>query len=936
MAQMFEPRPWHSLPVGEVMAELGTSERGLFEEDIPERLAKFGLNELEEAEKATWVKLLLHQLKSPFVIVLAIAAFISLLAHGFTEYTDAAIIAGVITFNTIIGFTQEYKAEKSLEALKSLAALEADVVRGCQDPKHGHVCLEMKVKATMIVPGDIVVLDAGDKVPADARLLECHNLQIDESMLTGESTPVQKHELAVDALRPPADQKSMAFTGTTITRGRCRGIVVATGKHTQMGQIATLMRQTRRADIPIKRRIMDLSKKLGLLALILAAITFTIALISHGVEDLTEVFLFSIASAISAIPEGLPAVITITLAVGVNRMVKRHAIIRKLQAVDTLGSISAICTDKTGTLTTNQMTAREIHVGGIEYQVSGAGYEPSGTITVATTGEIIDENHAGLTRFLEAAILCSDARLRSIESESGTGTRWEIHGDPTEGALVVMAAKQDLQKDEIDVLHPRKWEIPFDSKQKYMVTFTKNKDDTYLVSMKGAPEQVLSACTRELDPDGVERDLDHASIQGVNQRQEHLAGQGMRVLAVASRVVTEAEAKRLLGDFENTPDLTFLGLVGMIDPPRLEVAGAVAACKSAGIHVTIATGDHALTAASIAKELGIMDYEHPGVITGEVLDTMDDDALDDKIGKVAVFARVTPEHKHRIVLSLQRNQHIVAMTGDGINDAPALKAAEVGIAMGLSGTDVAKETADMILTDDNFASIVAAVEEGRVVFRNVRKVTKYLLSTNLGENTTIISSLLLFIGAPLIFTPVQILWVNLVTDGVLDVTLAMEPKEDDVMAERPRPSSERIINKEILKNTMLVAVCMALGSLGFFALHYDPSNPDSIFKARTFAFTTMAMFQVFNALNCRSRRTSVFKLKVMANPYLLMAIAISVSLQVMVTTLPVFSPLFGTVALSWVDWLAIALVTSSVLWMDEARKWIQARRRRLRTIGRDF
>ncbi|MBD3186605.1 HAD-IC family P-type ATPase [Candidatus Bathyarchaeota archaeon] len=905
-----------------VLEKLDTSMDGLNERHVPGRLEKYGYNELEDDRKIPWGKILASQLKSPFSVVLAIAAFISLLAHHGKNLVDTIIIAGVITFNTFLGFSQEFKAEKSLQALKKLAAREAWVIREDGETGESH---EVKIKARELVPGDIVIVNTGDKIPADIRFLESHDLKVDESMLTGESRAVKKRCETLVRETSIHDRANMGFMGTIITRGRGLGVVVATGERTEMGKISSLIRETEEAGIPIKERIVDLSKRLGFLALLLAILSFVLALISIGYVNLAEVFLFSIASAISSIPEGLPAVLTITLAIGVNRMARRNGIIRKLQAVDTLGCISAICTDKTGTLTTNQMTVREIHVGGTVMNVSGVGYAPEGEFAILKTGTLVGES-TELDTMLKVGLLCCDAKIQvhqgSDDAKRETrddAARWELIGDPTEGALVVAAAKRGLLVKDMERIHPRMDEIPFDSNKKFMVTFNENGNGQVLACMKGAVSKVIACCSRIIK-DGVEMAITQADVKDIHEQENKIARKGMRVLAIACTTIPLEELSPLKNDFTRQAKLTFLGVIGIIDPPRLEVEEAISACKRAGIHVCVATGDHALTGATIAKEVGILNESQPDIITGEQMDAMSDLELDAKIDRVAVFARVSPRQKHRIVLSLQRKGHVVAMTGDGINDTPALKAAEIGIAMGLTGSDVAKDTADLILTDDNFASIVAAVEEGRAVFQNIRKVTKYLLSTNIGEDITILAALIMFIGAPLIFTPVQILWVNLVTDGVLDVTLSMEPTDEDVMDVPPRPSDEHIINREIMRNTFLVATIMAIGSLAVFAFFYDPGIPESIYKARTFSFTTLAMFQVFNALNCRSRQSSVFRLKLKANPYLLIAIGISIMLQVLVTTVPALETIFGIKSLTISDWLLIIAISSSVLWIDELRK----------------
>lgn len=913
---MSQEKNWHALAVEEVFKELKTSARGLTIAEAEKRLKEYGPNELEEEKRRTKLALLINQLKNPLVGVLLVAALISLIVD---KAIDALVIAVVIVINTSIGFIQEYKAEAALYALKSLAAPEAKVLRNC--PEKG-ACIEMRVKAREIVPGDIILLDAGDRVPADARIFEAINLEIDESMLTGESTPVRKTIEPLDVNLPVADRRNMAFSGTLVTQGRGKAVVVATGMKTEIGKIASIIKETEKAETPIQKRTADLTKKLALLAIFASAIVLLISLI-RGFEFF-EGFLFVLAMAVSAIPEGLPIVITITLAIGVHRMAKRNAIIRNLQAVDTLGSVTVICTDKTGTLTTNQMTVKKIFVNDKVINVTGVGFTPEGSFEL--DGSIIDakENNA-LNLLLQVGALCNNARL--MEHKLDGESRWEIYGDPTEGSIVVAAAKAGLHKDELDEKYPRVDEIPFDPEKRYMVTFHRITEETLLVCMKGAPETVLEFCSSFIEDDQI-KDLTKDKVEEILKINIEMAREALRVLAAAYKTIEANSLEAFKEDIKHKQaKLVFIGLFGMIDPPRPEAKKAVEICKRAGIKVIMATGDHKLTAEAIAKEIGIL---KPGdiVLTGAEMDHMSDEELDAIIEKTSVFARVSPVHKYRIVESLRRKGHIVAMTGDGVNDAPALKAAEVGIAMGITGTDVTKETADMILTDDNFASIVNAVEEGRVIFENIRKVVKYLISTNTGEIITIIGALLFLPGVPLIFTPVQILWVNLVTDGLLDKPLAVEPKERDVMEQPPRKPTEKIINRDIMINVLYVALFMAIGTLWIFN---TACMSGDLQKAQTLGFTTMAMFQVFNAINCRSRTTSIFKLGFTTNKYLLMGIIASITLQVLATVLHPLQVALGTVSLSIWDWVTIILVSSSVLFADELRKFVVSKMKRRAT-----
>ncbi|MEM2101948.1 MAG: HAD-IC family P-type ATPase [Candidatus Bathyarchaeia archaeon] len=910
---MSKENTWHAQKVEEVFRNLGTSERGLTNAEAEKRLGEHGANELVEEKRMTKLALLIHQLKNPLIAVLFAAALISLLAG---KTIDTLVVVIVIVFNTSIGFFQEYKAEAALQALKTMAAPEAEVIRNC--PEAGG-CLEMRVKTREIVPGDIILLDSGDKVPADIRIFEAINLEIDESMLTGESSPVRKTTEPLSVELSVADRKNIAFSGTIVTQGRGKGVVIATGMKTEIGKIASLIKETEKAETPIQKRTIDLSRKLGLFALFASGIVLAISLL-RGFE-FYETFLFALAAAVSAIPEGLPAVMTITLAVGVNRMAKRNAIIRKLQAVDTLGSATAICTDKTGTLTTNQMTVQRIFVDNRMVNVTGVGYAPEGHFEVE--GKVIDlakDKAVGL--LLQIGALCNDSRLRHHEIKEGF--RWEIFGDPTEGALVVVAAKAKLEKNELEEKFPRVDEIPFNPKERYMATFHKTSEKSLSAYVKGAPETILEMCSEILEA-GETKKLTQQKREDLLKLSTQMASEALRVLAIAYQTIETEKVDYFKEELSHKrAKLVFVGLAGMIDPPRPEAKAAVQLCRSAGIKVVMATGDHVLTGEAIAKEVGILEAGSR-VLSGVDLDRMSDEELDSVIEQTSVFARVSPAHKYRIVESLRRKGHIVAMTGDGVNDAPALKAAEIGVAMGITGTDVTKETADMVLTDDNFATIVNAVEEGRVVFENIRKVVKYLIATNTGEIITILAALILLPGAPLIFTPVQILWVNLVTDGLLDVTLAMEPKEEDVMDQPPRKPTEKIINRNIMINTIYVGIFMMIGTLWVFSKEW--SNGD-IIRAQTLSFTALAMFQVFNSLNCRSRTKSVFKLGLFTNKYLFGAIAASVSLQVLATILPPFQVALGTIPLSIWDWLTIVLVSSSVFFADELRKFVRSRVKR--------
>jgi Ca2+-transporting ATPase len=909
---------FHVLTVEEALDRLDSHEHGLAQEEVEDRLEQYGPNEIKAEEKVSVLALLWSQIMNPLVGVLVMAALVSLAAN---KTTDAIVIGVVIVVNTLIGFSQEYKAETALEALKSRSAPEAEVIRECLEVSE---CIEERVPATQIVPGDIIVLGAGDRVPADGRLIEAVNLELDESMLTGESQSVRKGIEPLDRDLPVAERTNLVYGGTTVTDGRGRAVIYATGSETQMGQIARLIEETEKAESPIQRQTRDLSKKLGILAVSVATITLLLGLWRQ--LPLEEMFLFALASAVSSIPEGLPAVMSITLAVGVNRMAKRNALIRRLAAIDTLGAATVIATDKTGTLTTNQMTVQQIYVDEEAIDVTGVGFAPDGEFQ--RDGESVDpEDNETLGLALRIGVLCNDARL--IEHYYDDRAEWEIRGDPTEGALVVAAAKAGQQKEALRDMYERIDEIPFSSERQFMATFHDVShdmahvmgDDTVRVMVKGAPEVVLERCDR-LHLDGEAQDLGAEQRTRLLERNEAMAAGGLRVLGLAYETIASDEIEAFKEDLQaGRAELIFVGLAGMIDPARPEVPEAVSRCVRAGIRPIMVTGDHKLTAEAIARQVGIL-QEDGESRTGRELDEMTDEALDETVERVSVFARVAPEQKHRIVESLHRQGHVVAVTGDGVNDAPALQAAEIGVAMGITGTDVTKETAEMVLTDDNFGSIVAAIEEGRVIFQNVRKVVKYLLATNIGEDLTLIGALLLLPGAGLIVTPVQILWVNLVTDGVLDIALAMEPKEQDVMDDPPRDPNARIINPEILGNIFYVALFMAAGTLWMFT---QVRGNNSASGSQTMAFTTLAMFQVFNSLNCRSRTKSLFQLGLLTNPYLIGAIGLSVTLQIAATYVPFMQIALATEPLALADWGMIALVSSSIFVADEIRKFIARR-----------
>jgi len=842
------------------------------------------------------------------VFILIAAAGI---AFFINEIVDALVIGIVIIVNMLIGFFQEYRAEKAVEALKSLTAPEAKVLRDC--PEMGF-CFELRANAREVVPGDVIRLDAGDGIPADARLFEAINIEIDESILTGESTPARKTVEVQSETATVVERRNLIFAGTTVTQGRGRAVVFATGMQTEMGHIARLVTETEKEKTPFTRRTINLSRSLGVFALLASSLILILGL-AQGI-NLGAIFLYALTSAVSAIPEGLPAVITIVLAVGVSRIARRNVIIRRLQAIDTLGSATTICTDKTGTLTTNQMTVQKLFSENRLIHATGVGYAPEGHFEI--DGRPVDPSVIdSLGLLLRIGTLCSDARLRRYDHDGEK--RWEIYGDPTEGALVVAAAKAGITKEEEEAAFPRLDEIPFDSNLRFMATFHPIDDESVVAYLKGAPGLVIRKCNAVLEA-GEHRLLDKGQRSKILNVTREMAGSALRVLALAYKIIPATK----LEDFKETlikgqADLTFVGLTGIIDPPRDEARNAIAQSKRAGIRVIMVTGDHRLTATAVAKTLDISD-EDSSLLTGAEIDQMSDEVLDTAILTTPVIARASPEHKLRIVNALKRNNQVVAMTGDGVNDAPALKAAAIGVAMGIAGTDVAKATSDIILTDDNFQGIVSSIEEGRVSFGNLRKAVEYLVTTNVGEIMTFLLALLLLPGV-LLFAPAQILWINLVTDGVLDVTIAMEPKEEDVMNQPPRKPTAQIIDREMIARIIFLAPLMALGTLWI----YFGTLPFDVLRAQTMAFTTLAMFQIFNALNVRSRTTSVFKLGFRTNKYLLVAIFISFALLVGSTILPIFHTVLHTVPLFISDWALILLVSSTILISEEIRKLIWAK-----------
>ena len=848
---------WFTKPTGEVLKELDTNrERGLSSKQAEERLTKYGPNALEGAKKESLAMRFLGQLKDPMIIVLLAAAVLSLISSGGADWIESVIILGIVIINAIISISQEDNANKALEALQKMSAPLAKVLRNSE---------VIRLETDKLVPGDIIVLEAGDLVPADARILECANLKADESAMTGESVPVSK--LAIDSLPEETalgDRKNMVISSTVITNGRATCVVTATGMDTEVGQIARMLTDAEDTTTPLQRKMGEISKTLSFICLAVCAVMFGVGLI-HG-KGLLEMFMTAVSLAVAAIPEGLPAIVTIVLALGVQRMVKRNAIVKKLPAVETLGCAGVICSDKTGTLTQNRMT-------------------------------VVDVWSCGGTHRKEALLIgtmCNDTVL----TYDGDGSP-RTAGDPTETAFVTAALKEDgMDKNLLEKEMPRMAELPFDSERKLMSTIHP-LNGKYRVMVKGAPDVLLARCTSILD-NGVTA-LTPVLAKQVEDANAAMAEKALRVLGCAYKDIDAIPQGELTSE-ELENGLTFVGLVGMIDPPRMEVKQAVAECYGAGIRPVMITGDHKLTAVAIAKELDIF---RPGdlAITGEDLDFMPQEMLEQEVEKFAVYARVSPEHKMRIVKAWQKRGQVVAMTGDGVNDAPALKVADIGCAMGITGTDVAKGAADMILTDDNFATIVHAVEQGRGIYSNIKKAIHYLLSCNIGEIITLfLATVFNFHQDPLV--PVQLLWLNLVTDSLPALALGMEPVEEGVMREKPRAADESLFNKKFSirlawQGIMVGLVTLTAYYLGEYILS-DPNLADA--TANTMAFATLTMCQLFHAFDVRSEDQSIFHIGILSNPAMNKAFVVGMILQLAVLLIPPLMSVFNVCALTAPEW----------------------------------
>jgi Ca2+-transporting ATPase len=956
---------FYSLPAEAVFEHLKVRENGLTGAEAAERLAQYGPNQLTEKPHPGFLAMLWDQINSFVIWLLIVAAIISGLigwsnfvkTGETTEFIEAGAILAIVILNATLGIIQERRAEEALAALQKLAAPEAHVLRD------GH---RTTVPARDLVPGDLVFLEAGNFIPADVRLLEAVNLRVEEASLTGESLPVQKNAASIMEKNVPlGDRKNTAFMGTTVSYGRGRGVVTGTGMRTQLGLIAAMLQSVEEEETPLQRRLDQLGKILSIGSLILVAVVFVVALINYTVigdlftdplayfrtyvKEITEVFIIAISLAIAAVPEGLPAVVTISLALGMTEMVKRHALIRKLSSVETLGSATTICSDKTGTLTQNEMTVTRLWADKHFIDVTGIGYAPRGEFRVG--GKRVDlKKYPAILTTLWLGVLNNDSLLETT-GESGEEQTYRIVGDPTEGALLVAAAKAGAWHGEIKEAYPRENEVPFDSERKRMIT-VHNVDDPHpedispfydnkhkgwdVIVLKGAPDVVLGLCTQYLGMNDKPRKMNAPARKRILEANEAMTADALRVLGVAYRLekdVPDGEVK--VDDLEH--NLVFVGLMGMIDPARPEVRPALEKAAKAGIRTVMITGDFPNTAKAIAQTIGLLRPGHK-VATGADVDRMSDEELKREIEVTDVFARVSPEHKMRIVDALQANDEVVAMTGDGVNDAPAIKRADIGVAMGITGTDVAKETADMVLTDDNYASIVSAVEQGRIIYSNIRKFVFFLLSSNIAEILIIFLAVLAGLPAPL--TAIQLLWLNLITDGAPALALAMEKGDPDIMDQKPRTKKEPIINRSmsvglvvqtiaqtgVVLTAFVIGLLWELAAMGHipavgqsglsFLLGFDWKSVelDALYTAETMAFITLSLCELFRAYTVRSERASLFKIGIFSNKWMQYAVGLSITLLIAVCAVPFLQPIFNTHFMKWDEWavvLGLALIPAT-------------------------
>jgi len=948
---------WHTLTAEEAAEKLDTDlGQGLSSAEAARRLEVLGPNALAERPRPGFLSRLWDQLNQFLVLILIASAIVSAVigwneyrhSGEFTDFVDAIAIIAIVALNAVLGLVQEGRAEQALAALKKMSAPNATVVRD------GH---QQVAPATDLVPGDVVVLETGNYVPADVRLISSANLRIEEASLTGESVPVEKSaDQIVEQQAGIGDRRNSGYMSTTLTYGRGRGLVVATGMQTEIGKIAEMIQSTEEDPTPLQVKLEQLGKWLGIASLVVCGAVGVIGivrdtelalLVTAGVgtyftesfDTLVEMFMVAVSLAIAAVPEGLPAVVTISLALGMQEMVKRHALIRRLPAVETLGSATAICSDKTGTLTQNQMTVVTAYADDSLIQVSGRGYTPKGTFS-ENGNTVTPEGYPGLAKLSLASVLCNDARLERMDEDEESEETWRMVGDPTEGALVVMAGKAGLWKDEAEGQYPRVDEVPFDSKRKRMTTIHRVGDGAYEAYIKGAPDIMVDLCDR-IYVDGEVFALTDDRRERILEVNHELASNALRVLCVAYRPLDQKPVSPTAEEIER--NMVFVGLAGMIDPARSEVRPAIAKASHAGIKTAMVTGDYEDTAVAIAKELELLRRDDPiegRILSGAALDRISEEDLVEMVDDVVVYARVSPEHKVRIVDAHKQRGHIVAMTGDGVNDAPALKRASIGVAMGITGTDVSKETADMVLTDDNYASIVDAIEEGRIIYSNIRKFVYYLLSCNMGEIVVLFVSMIANLPLPL--TALQLLVLNLVTDGAPALALGMEKGDPDIMDLRPRPVNEPIINGEMIWGTVvqtfaiagsvLVAFLIGLNRFGYWASS-GLGREAALMHAQTMAFVTLSASELFRAYTARSERYSLFSIGVFSNKWMQWAVLVSLLVLLATVYIPGLNgTIFGNVPLDPADWLVmfpLMLVPSIAAEVFKAVLLRQAQRQRV-------
>lgn len=913
---------WHSLKSDETLRKLNSHTDGLTTQEVSERIAKYGYNEIEEKAAVSPLALFISQFNSLLIIILFVAAIVSL---SFGKITEAISIIIIVIFAGVLGFIQEFRAGKALQSLKKMAAPLAIVIRNGK---------EQEIASRELVPGDIIKISMGAKIPADARIIKCANLKVEEAALTGESVPVDKHTDPVHGENIPlGDRNNILFAGTAVSFGRGTAIVVATGMETEFGKIATMLQNTEDERTPIQVNLDQLGKKLGIFAISLSVVMSVFQLIrvfSTGEltsDKIMDVFIWGVALAVAVIPEALPAVVTISLALGVRRMVKRKALIRKLPAVETLGATNIICSDKTGTLTQDAMTIKKMFTGGTVYKVTGNGYKPEGSILVDETE--VKELPLPLKYTLESGVLCNDTKLVKEDDE------WEIIGDPTEGAIVVVAEKAGISNSAFNSNNPRLYEIPFSSETKKMTTVNKTEEGLW-VSSKGALEMLLASCKYIYRADGI-GEITQDDIDLIQKHYKEFADDALRVLTICGKkveldidafktVAEEANEKEdirqdLIHIIEN--DLIFLGLVGMFDPPREEVKEAIKICDKAGIRPIMITGDHKDTAVAIARELGIL--KHGGALSGQELDKLTDEEFLDSVDNTDVYARISPAHKMKIVESLMKKGNIVAMTGDGVNDAPSLKKANIGVAMGITGTDVSKEAADMILTDDNFTSIVSAIEEGRSIFENIRKYLVYLLSGNLGTVFGILITF--FLGYSLPINAVQILFINFIMDGLVAIALGVEPPEPGIMDRKPRNTKEGILNTPALRSIGILSVWIAIITTAAYAYSMEYGHAAGVTdikliekEASTVFFITLLAARFFNGFNCRSVSRSMFAIPFLSNKTLIYNILASIGIIALIFIIEPLRNAFDLSTVTTSEIIAAAITSFSVIIFSELLK----------------